>query len=195
MAALRTMIILGSCREGRMSVRVGTAFQSALVKSGHQVSIVDPAELDFPIVKTPLHWYPDPAQAPDTLKALNEKIKEQDAFVVCTAEYNRCIPPALTNFFDHFPTTSFSHRPSLIAAYSMGSQGGAIASSQLRVLLSEFATPVVPAAVFIPGVHQAISEVGVPNDRVASSIEKAVSQLTWYANALKSARAAEAPPS
>jgi len=194
MASLRTMVILGSCREGRMSVRVGAAFQSALEKAGHQVSIVDPAVLDFPIVKTPLHWYPDPAQAPDALKELNEKIKEQDAFVVCTAEYNRCIPPALTNFFDHFPTTSFSHRPSIIGAYSMGSQGAAIASSQLRVLLSEFATPVVHA-VFIPGVHQAISEVGVPSDRVASSIEKAVSQLTWYANALKSARDAEAPPS
>ena len=55
---------------------------------------------------------PDPSQAPENLKELNEKIKEQDAFVVCTAEYNRCIPPALTNFFDHFPTATFAYRVS-----------------------------------------------------------------------------------
>ena len=54
----------------------------------------------------------DPSQAPDNLKALNEKIKEQDAYVVCTSEYNRCIPPALTNFFDHFPLPSFGYRVS-----------------------------------------------------------------------------------
>ena len=44
-------------------------------------------------------------------------------------------------------------------------------------------------------VHEAIDESGVPNDRVAKNIEKAVTQLNWYANALKVARSAEAPPS
>jgi len=195
MAPLKTMVVLASNREGRMSKRVGVAIQAALEKAGHEVSLIDPGTLDLPILQTPLHFYPDPAQAPESLKELNEKIKEQDAFVVCTAEYNRCIPPALTNFFDHFPTATFAYRPSAIVAYSMGSQGGAIAASQLKVLLAEFGCAPSAFGVFIPEVHEAIDESGVPNDRVAKNIEKAVTQLNWYANALKVARSAEAPPS
>lgn len=194
MSSLKTMIILASNREGRMSTRVGLAIQEKLEKAGHEVSLVDPATLELPILQTPLHWYPDPAQAPENLRELNEKIKEQDAFVVCTAEYNRCIPPALTNFFDHFPTESFGYRPSAIAAYSMGSQGGAIAASQLKVLLGEFGCSPISMGVFIPAVHEAIDEAGVPNERVSANMEKAVTQLDWYARALKTARTAEAPP-
>jgi len=194
MAPLKIMIILSSNREGRMSARVGIAIEAALKKAGHSVCLVDPANLDLPILQTPLHFYPDPTQAPANLKELNEQIKEQDAFLVCTAEYNRCIPPALTNFFDHFPPASFAYRPSTVVSYSMGSQGGAIASSQLRVLLTEFGCAPGAFGVYIPTVHEAIDESGVPNERVAANLEKAVAQLSWYASGLKAARAAEAPP-
>jgi len=177
-----------------MSKRVGVAIQAALEKAGHEVCLIDPATLDLPILQTPLHFYPDPAQAPENLKELDAKIRAQDAFVVCTAEYNRCIPPALTNFFDHFPTATFAYKPAAIVAYSMGSQGGAIAASQLKVLLVEFGCPPVPFGVFIPSVHEAIEESGVPDERVAKNLEKAVTQLDWFATGLKAARDAKEPP-
>ena len=41
-----------------MSKRVGEAIQTELEKAGHEVTLVDPATLDIPILKTPLHWYP-----------------------------------------------------------------------------------------------------------------------------------------
>ena len=35
-------------------------------------------------------------------------------------EYNRSAPPALTNFLDHFPPSSFSFKPTAIFTYSIG---------------------------------------------------------------------------
>ena len=43
-------------------------------------------------------------------------------------------------------------------------------------------------------VHEAIEESGVPDERVAKNLEKAVTQLDWFATGLKAARDAKEPP-
>jgi len=68
----------------------------------------------------PLHYYRDRAEAPNWLREADRKLSEADAVVVLSAEYNRCIPPALSNLLDHFPGSSFSYKPSAIVCYSMG---------------------------------------------------------------------------
>ena len=66
--------------------------------------LLDPADYDLPVLKQALHFYQDPAQAPEVLHKLNKTILEADAYTILTAEYNRSLPPALTNLMDHFPT-------------------------------------------------------------------------------------------
>ena len=63
----------------------------------------DPEELNLPVLKQPLHFYRDPTTAPDILHKVNKKIQEADAYIVISAEYNRTIPPALSNTLNHFP--------------------------------------------------------------------------------------------
>jgi len=64
--------------------------------------------------------------APDWLDVVNNKLKESDAVVVVSAEYNHSIPPALSNMLDYFPLASYAYKPSGIVCYSMGNCYGTI---------------------------------------------------------------------
>jgi len=78
--------------------------------------------MSFEMVKVPIHFMPNPEQAPDWLKAAHEKIKTADAFIIASAEYNCTQPPALTNMMAHFPPASFRNRPCGIVSYSPGEE-------------------------------------------------------------------------
>jgi len=80
----------------------------------------DPLEMQIPLMVKPLHHYSDQTQAPDWLRDANCKVREADAVVVVSAEYNHSIPPALSNLLDYFPGSSFAYKPSGIVCYSMG---------------------------------------------------------------------------
>ena len=67
------------------------------------LSSLDPEDLGLPVLRQPLHFYKDPTQAPEILHKINKKIKEADAYILISAEYNRTIPPALSNTLNHFP--------------------------------------------------------------------------------------------
>ena len=57
----------------------------------------------MPVLKQPLHFYADSTKAPEVLHKLNEIVIKADAYLILTAEYNRSLPPALTNLMDHLP--------------------------------------------------------------------------------------------
>jgi len=81
----------------------------------------DPVVTPFPLLTrsmTQLQY--EGIQAPDWLAAVNNKLKEADAVVVVSAEYNHSIPPALSNMLDHFPPASYAFKPSGIVCYSTG---------------------------------------------------------------------------
>lgn len=103
--------------------------------------VIDPRQIDLPLLRQPLHFYPDASKAPDALKRIDAEIRGADAFVFLTAEYNRCIAPALTNTLDHFAPASYARRPSAIVSYSMGPQGGLSAALQVRSLAGELGCP------------------------------------------------------
>lgn len=83
-------------------------------------SILDPLEMDFPVLKQPLHFYGPNETPPDWLVQRNALIESAHGYVVVSGEYNRCIPPALTNMMNHFPPKSFRCKPCSIVCYSMG---------------------------------------------------------------------------
>lgn len=74
----------------------------------------------LPLLKKPLFHYEDPVKAPQALIEADKRLKAADAFVVVSAEYNHCIPPALTNLMSHFGSKSYSYKPSGIVTYSIG---------------------------------------------------------------------------
>ncbi|XP_059153437.1 uncharacterized protein LOC131939251 [Physella acuta] len=115
------------------------------------------------------------------------KIKESDAIVLLSSEYNSVIPPALTNMLCHFSPSLFTCKPSGIVTYSLGVFGGMRVTMQLRALLGDMGCLSIGNTFCIPEVNKALDENGIPlNDNVVRGAAKMISQLDWVTKALKS---------
>jgi len=195
---LKFVCILGSVRDGRQADNVLKYFQNKfdelLKPKGHTVEIVDPAKVDLPLLKCPLHWYKDPSQVPQNLKDLNATIEAADGYIILSPEYNRSMPPALVNLLDHLPTKSMSHKASGIISYSMGQAGSMSVVHALMPLLWEFGCYPVNPTVNIRTVQTEVSEKGTTeNTHLDSSMKKMFDQLEWYTTCTKDGRAKGLP--
>ncbi|XP_052762764.1 uncharacterized protein LOC128205278 isoform X1 [Mya arenaria] len=194
---LKLVIFLGTTREGRLGERVAKFVRNSLEKKGkYEITMMDPAEMEFSMLKKPLHFYKDRSQAPKWLSEANEKILTADALLLISCEYNHCIPPALSNMVDHFPGSSFAWKPSGLITYSPGIYGGMRAAMQLRALTGELGCISVSNIFGIPEVHKAIDENGTAlNSHMDSGLEKLMKQLDWTATAFKNMRSTNGVPS
>ena len=72
----------------------------------------------------------DPTYSDPIVRSWNAKIREGDAYLVITPEYNRSIPGVLKNAIDSvFVSFGFRNKPVAAVAYSSGLTGGARAWS------------------------------------------------------------------
>jgi len=187
--ALKCLVIVGSVRDGRFGDRAGKFVKRYLEKTNHEVEYIDPIEWELPLLKQPIYFYPDPKQAPEILHKLNEKVLNADAIIVVTAEYNRTLPPALTNLMDYLPPKSYSYRVSGIVSYSMGSFGGCIAANNARSWLTELGCLPVSHFVPIPEVHNSLDEEGnSKNPRLENSMKTLMEQIDWWGGAARAQR-------
>lgn len=186
--ALKTIVFLGSVREGRFGLRVAKFVKKQLEEANHSVEIFDPAEMQFPVMVKAIHHYTNNS-APAWMVEANKKLLAADAVVVVSAEYNHSIPPALSNMMDHFPMSSYAFKPSGIVCYSMGPYGGMRAAMQLRSFLGELGCLSVSNIFGIPLVNKALDEEGKPtNEHMVPGAKKLIAQLDWHAHAMKNHR-------
>lgn len=85
---MKVGVILGSVRPVRMGTRVGTMVTEELERRGHSVTLFDPAVIDLPLLQKPLHWHGPNEDKPKILVDTYNLLKEQEAFIICTPEYN-----------------------------------------------------------------------------------------------------------
>ena len=191
MSALTIPVILGSVRRDRMGIRAARLVFDALAVRGHEPVLVDALELQLPLLDRMYKEYP-PGEAPAVLERLAALYRRADGFLVVSGEYNHGIPPALKNLLDHFLEEYF-WRPSGIVCYSAGAFGGVRAAMQLRMSLAEMGMPSVPSLLPIPRIGETLREDGGGDERIARSRDRFLDEFLWYAQALKSAKAAGTP--
>jgi NAD(P)H-dependent FMN reductase len=185
-------IILGTVRCERIGPRVTKYLVRALEQRKHKPILIDPVEYPLPLLDKMYKEY-KPGTAPDVLERLAQIIKPADAYVIVSGEYNHSIPPALSNLLDHFLEEYF-FKPSAIVCYSPGPFGGVRAAMQLRAMLPEMGMPSIPSLLPFPKVHEVLDAEGKPtNDKIDRSTSRFLSELEWYANALKAARSQGVP--
>ncbi|MDB5349245.1 MAG: NADPH-dependent reductase [Planctomycetota bacterium] len=190
--SLNLLVIYGSVRQARQGIRAARFIVNACRERGHQTTLIDPVLIPLPLLDRMYKEYP-PGEAPESLELLAAQIKAADAFIVVSGEYNHSIPPALSNLLDHF-LEEYAWRPSAIVCYSAGPFGGVRAAMQLRAMLCELGTPSIPSLLPVPRVQDAFDEDGRPlDDGYPRRAARFLSELEWYANALKAARASGVP--
>jgi NAD(P)H-dependent FMN reductase len=190
--ALEFLVVFGSVRTERRGIGMARFLVKALQDQGHGATLIDPIEYSLPLIDKMYKEYPK-GDAPETLERLAGQIRSADGIVIVSAEYNHSVPPALSNLLDHF-LEEFFWKPSAIACYSAGPFGGVRAAMQLRAMLGELGMPSIPSLYPVPKVQDVFEADGTPKDPATfGRVTKFLGELTWYANALKAARASGVP--
>jgi chromate reductase len=119
----------GTLRQGSFSKALLLEAQK-LAPEGVVIEITETG--DFPL------YNPD-IPMPDSVKAFKKNIKEADAILFSTAEYNYSIPGALKNAIDWasrpYGDNSWEDKPVAIMSESIGMLGGVRAQAHLRQML------------------------------------------------------------
>ena len=150
-------------RRDRMGPRAAQLVTRELERRGHEVHLVDPLELQLPLLDRMYKEHPE-GEAPESSNGWRALYRSVDGFLVVSGEYNHGIPPALKNLLDHFLEEYF-WRPSGIVCYSAGGFGGVRAAMQLRMTLAELGMPSIPSLLPIPRIGETIDEDGVAQIR------------------------------
>jgi NAD(P)H-dependent FMN reductase len=127
MEPLRTAVIIGSTREGRIGDRVGAWFvDHAKRRDQLAVTVLDLADFAFPASY--------PAAATPQITAFVAEIGRAEAFVVVTPEYNHSFPAPLKQAID-YAYDEWQAKPVGFVSYGCGSVG-LHAVDQLRTVFT-----------------------------------------------------------
>jgi len=187
------LVFLGSVRETappypkRLGLRVARALVEHLNTGENKANLVDPLAFELGKVFKP-HFAYSKGKAPRPLDQLATEIANADGYVMVSPEYNHSMSPALAHLLNHFGSSLFSYKPSVITTYSAGQWGGARAAVNMRCYLSELGCLPVSAMIHVPKAQEVFDEDGqyldgVEGQQWTSYIKRALSQLDWWAAA------------
>ena len=194
--AARVLVFYGSYRSDRMGIRLADYVVSGLRARGAETELIDAKAVGLPMLDRMYKEYAR-GTAPAPLEALAAKIREADAFVFVTGEYNWGMQPGLKNLTDHFLEEWF-WRPAAVASYSAGRIAGARASLMWHGTLSEMGMVVISSTLTVGPIAQALSADGRPIGEAGKFLDQAfprfVDDLLWWTEAAKMQRARKPPP-
>lgn len=192
----KLQIIIGSTRPNRAADKVAPwVIDRAMSHQAFDVEVLDLRDWPLPIFAENLDTigdFNDPTYSDPAVKRWNQKIKEADAYLVITPEYNHSVPGVLKNAIDNvWLSFAFRNKPIVAVGYSGGIAGGVRAIEHLAQIAIEAELVPIRAAVVIPRVTEAFAGSGLPIDPVADvSLGVALDDLVWWSAALDRARAA-----
>jgi len=136
--------------------------------------------------------FTDPTYSEPLVKRWNAKIREADAFLFVTPEYNHSIPGVLKNAIDSvFVSFGFRNKPVAAVGYSVGIAAGTRAVEHLALIMIETEAVPLRNTVLIPKVGEAFGESGDPTDRgTEAAMQILLDDLAWWGRALREARRA-----
>lgn len=199
---LNICILVGSTREegpprpilaGRIAKFVEMSVNKRQTK--HNITILDAKDLS--LLKKP-HFSYTKSQLPQNLADIHKSLKDGDAYITITPEYNHSPCPGLLNLMNHFGSSVFSYKPSGIVSYSAGQWGGTRAAHSLRPFLSELGCIPVSAMVHIPHAMDVLDDNGIVveldnEERWIGYCDRMIHQLEFWAQAAKRQREIEDP--
>ena len=190
MSALNIKVILGSTRANRFSeMPTRWIFDLAKQRADLSVELLDLREYPLPFFEEalPPGFAKDEYSNPAILK-WREKVREADAFIICTPEYNHGYPAVLKNALD---TVYHAWARKAVAFVSWGGAGGTRGVEQLRLVTIELDMVPTRWAVHIPNPWFIKDISGIDTEPNRQSAAALLDHLTWWAGALKAARAGQ----
>ena len=190
---IKIQVILASTRQARFGDKPAQWILGEAKKvEGAEAELVDLKEWALPVFEEPtLPAMMGGKYNSEAVQKFANKIKEADAFIIVTPEYNYGYPSALKNALDSI-YVEFNNKPVAFVAY--GGVGGARAMEQLKQVSIGLQMAPIWHSVNIQGeVMKAIATAGLPIKAepfapLAQKTGQMLTQLMWWAKALKTAR-------
>ena len=177
-------IISASVRSGRKSNRVALYFQNYITENAvANVKILDLCDYKFPIFHERLKFLSNPSKQ---VIQFAEEIKNADAVIVVTPEYNGGYPASLKNVIDLL-NAEWKRKPIAIATVSEGDFGGSQVITSLLFTLWKIGAWVAAATFPVPNIEKKFNENGIPADKelIDKRAKKFLDELVWCAEAKK----------
>jgi len=162
---------------------------------GFEVEVADLRDWPLPIFtehRGTIGDINDPTYSEPIVRAWNDKVKQADAFIVVTPEYNHSIPGVLKNAIDSvWLSFRFRNKPVAAVGYSGSIGGGIRAIEHLAHVFIEAEAVPLRNTVVIPFVRTAFGADGEPTDpETGIRLQVMLDDLAWWSSALEEARAA-----
>ena len=192
----KLLVIVGSTRPGRAADLVLPWVTSrAGAHQGFEVEVADLRDWPLPIFTEhpgTIGDINDPTYSEPIVRAWNDKVKQADAFIVVTPEYNHSIPGVLKNAIDSvWLSFGFRNKPVAAVGYSGSIGGGIRAIEHLAHVFIEAEAVPLRNTVVIPFVRTAFGADGEPADpETGIRLQVMLDDLAWWSSALEEARAA-----
>lgn len=189
---IKIKIILGSTRQNRFGDKPGAwILEEAKKKNGVEVELLDLRNYPMPFYNEPVSpsAVKDGNYQNEIVRKWAAKIKEADAFIIVTPEYNHGISGVLKNALDSV-YFEWSKKPVGFVAY--GGVGGARAVEHLRGVAVELQMAPIRNAIHIIQPRNMLDEKGDLKtgafEPFVKSVDGFLEQIIWWAKALKTAR-------
>jgi NAD(P)H-dependent FMN reductase len=192
----KVLVIVGSTRPGRAADLVVPWLTSrARAHRGFEVEVADLRDWPLPIFGEhpgTIGDINDPTYSEPIVRAWNKTVKQADAYIVVTPEYNHSLPAVLKNAIDSvWLSFGFRNKPVAAVGYSGGIGGGIRAIEHLVHVFVEADALPLRSTVVIPFVRTAFGDDGEPVDPETDiRLQVMLDDLAWWSSALEQARAA-----
>ncbi len=192
MKKIKIKIILGSTRPNRFSDKPGQwIYEQAKKREDIETEILDLRNYPLPFFNetvSPL-MIRDGNYSNEIAKKWAAKIKEADAFIIVTPEYNHGTSAVLKNALDYI-YNEWNKKP--VGFVSYGGMGGARAVEHLRQVAVELQMVPIRNAIYILSPWELLDEKGNLKtgafDSMRQNAENLFNELIWWAKTLKAAR-------
>ncbi len=184
-------ILSSSTRLNRQSHRAALGLAHFIEQQGlHTVEILDLAASQFPLLEEVLHRHPN---APIGLAEFANQVREADAYLFVSPEYNGSYTAALKNAVDYLKEGEFARKVIGVVSVTSGSLGGIRAALSMQQLVLGIAGIPIPQMLPIGQVAQKFDETGQLLDPAfEKNIQAFLSAFLWLAEAVVEKKALDA---
>jgi chromate reductase len=179
---MKVLAISGSLR--------GDSYNTKLLRAAEELL---PREVDFVLYQgvkevPPYDEEDDVQPAPMSVAALRSAIREADAILISTPEYNSSIPGSLKNALDWvsrpLSTNPLRNKPVAVVGASTGAFGAVWAQAELRKVLAAIGARVVEGEVAVGHAPTRFDEHGrLEDESLQEQLEETLDALLTEANA------------
>lgn len=183
-------IILGSTRPQRQGEKVAR-WITCLASQYEEIQAEYIDLRDWPL---PFFYESSPSPehySAEIVPAWIQKLKESDAYIFVTPEYNHGFPAVLKNALD-YGSNAWYKKPAAFVGYSGDIGGGIRAVEQLRLISISLQMAPIAEAIHIPVVWRQFDKDGQMIDPVVErKVKPFFEQLIWWSHMLQQARQQE----